>query len=530
MSDSLNSKVRHRLELRWVIHMERGSLGWACGSGRLAPPQRVSIAALVSVLAFGLAWPSLSAAVPVNGGELKSGHPVAGEVIQAEGIAYTFTAVAGQHVTLAITDPHNVSPSGSNLVMRVYDSGKAEDASSRTFSTSGTEIDFTPTKEEEGPTTVVISDYENPKTTGSFTLTYATDVTGALTPGVPVNGAIEYAGQHADYSFTAVAGRHVTFALSNPNAISPAGSNLVMRVYDKSGAEDASSRTFSTTGTEIDFTPTKEQEGPSAVVIEYYENPETTGEFTLTYATDVTSALTPGVPVNGAIEYAGQHADYSFTAVAGQVSKLTIGNPSVSPVGSNLVMRVYDASGAEDTSSRTFSASGAELEFTPTKEQEGPTTVVIEYYENPESTGSFTLTYDAVVAGSAPHSSPQPSGPPAKSTPARARSAGEIEAALATAFGLPPARACYSRRAFAIHIRQPHGYPRIVSAEVFLDKWRERTLGKKGLVDKVVLRGLPRGTFTIRIVARTVTGQTLAGTRTYHTCRSKLLKGGAPKL
>lgn len=103
-------------------------------------------------------------------------------------------------------------------------------------------------------------------------------------------------------------------------------------------------------------------------------------------------------------------------------------------------------------------------------------------------------------------------------------SAAQIEAALASAFGLPSAKACYSHRSFKIRIRQPHGYPRIISAEVFLGKKRERSLDKKGLVDQIVLTGLPYGTFTIRIVARTTTGTTLTGTRTYHTCRAKPLK------
>jgi hypothetical protein len=53
-------------------------------------------------------------------------------------------------------------------------------------------------------------------------------------------------------------------------------------------------------------------------------------------------------------------------------------------------------------------------------------------------------------------------------------------------------------------------------------------LNKKGLTDEVVLTGLPYGAFTIRIVARTVTGNTLIGTRTYHTCRSKPLNGAKP--
>jgi len=99
--------------------------------------------------------------------------------------------------------------------------------------------------------------------------------------------------------------------------------------------------------------------------------------------------------------------------------------------------------------------------------------------------------------------------------------AAQIEAALATAFGLPSAKLCYSKRSFKIHIQQPHGYPKVVSAEVFLGKKRERSLNKKGLTDEVVLKQLPYGTFTIRIVARTVEGTLLTGTRTYHTCRPK---------
>jgi DNA-binding beta-propeller fold protein YncE len=100
-------------------------------------------------------------------------------------------------------------------------------------------------------------------------------------------------------------------------------------------------------------------------------------------------------------------------------------------------------------------------------------------------------------------------------------SAAQLEEHLATAFGLPSAKLCYSKRSFKIHIQQPPGYPKVVSAEVFLGHKRERSLNKKGLTDQVVLTQLPYGTFTIRIVARTATGTTLKGTRTYHTCRSK---------
>src|SRR2546425_492596 len=83
---------------------------------------------------------------------------------------YTFTAVAGHHVKLAITKPH-VFPAGTYLKMNVYDSSGNPDANGVVIGTSPTEIDFTPTAAEAGTTTVVISPY-NFETTGSFTLTY----------------------------------------------------------------------------------------------------------------------------------------------------------------------------------------------------------------------------------------------------------------------------------------------------------------------------------------------------------------------
>jgi hypothetical protein len=105
-------------------------------------------------------------------------------------------------------------------------------------------------------------------------------------------------------------------------------------------------------------------------------------------------------------------------------------------------------------------------------------------------------------------------------TPGRLTNA-EREEKLATALGLPSAKACYSKRSLKIHIQQPPGYPKVVSAEVYLNGKKERTLSKKDLVNQVVLTRLPDGTFTIKIVAKTTNGTTITGTRTYHTCRTK---------
>jgi alpha-tubulin suppressor-like RCC1 family protein len=101
---------------------------------------------------------------------------------------------------------------------------------------------------------------------------------------------------------------------------------------------------------------------------------------------------------------------------------------------------------------------------------------------------------------------------------------------LATALGLPPAKACFSHRSFAIHVHQPAGYPKILSAEVLLGHKREGTVRGKRISSQVDLRGVPAGTFTILIRAHLANGQTITGTRTYHTCAKHRLKGHHHKL
>jgi hypothetical protein len=156
----------------------------------------------------------------------------------------------------------------------------------------------------------------------------------------------------------------------------------------------------------------------------------------------------------------------------------------------------------------------------PKEEPKGPSKE-----QSPPSSGNVSTAAGASSTGSSSSSggtNNQPPPPP---------SAAQLEAALATAFGLPSSNLCYSKRSFKIHIQQPHGYPKVVSAEVFLGSKRERSLNKQDLTDEVVLKQLPYGTFTIRIVARTVTGTLLTGTRTYHTCRPKPIHPhGHPRL
>jgi hypothetical protein len=74
-------------------------------------------------------------------------------------------------------------------------------------------------------------------------------------------------------------------------------------------------------------------------------------------------------------------------------------------------------------------------------------------------------------------------------------------------------RRCASRRRFTIRLSR-----RLVSARVYVNRRRVRTLRARRLRARVDLRGLPRGRFTVRIVGRTRGGRTLVRQRAYRTC------------
>jgi hypothetical protein len=101
-------------------------------------------------------------------------------------------------------------------------------------------------------------------------------------------------------------------------------------------------------------------------------------------------------------------------------------------------------------------------------------------------------------------------------------------------FKLPSTKRCVSRRKFRIHIRRPGGIT-IQTALVFVNGKRVKVFRAKFFrklrhTAAVNLRGLPKGTFKVRIVVLTTAGKTLKGTRKYHTCTKKRKHKKPPKL
>jgi hypothetical protein len=94
---------------------------------------------------------------------------------------------------------------------------------------------------------------------------------------------------------------------------------------------------------------------------------------------------------------------------------------------------------------------------------------------------------------------------------------------------LPSARRCYSARVFPIHLKDPiHDPLKSVAVRLGAHKLTVLRHGRK-FTATINLKGLPRGTFTVHILATTVLGQRLSGHRTYHTCRRKAAKHGSSK-
>ncbi len=113
-------------------------------------------------------------------------------------------------------------------------------------------------------------------------------------------------------------------------------------------------------------------------------------------------------------------------------------------------------------------------------------------------------------------------------------SGGTIRKPGAGVIGLPSNRKCVSRRKFRIRIRQPGGI-QIQTALVFVNGKKVRVLKRKVFqrkrtVANVNLRGLPSGTFKVRIVVLTTAGNTLRGTRKYRTCTKRRKSKRPPKL
>ena len=99
---------------------------------------------------------------------------------------------------------------------------------------------------------------------------------------------------------------------------------------------------------------------------------------------------------------------------------------------------------------------------------------------------------------------------------------GPGETGAASALGLASSKACRSTRVFRIRIRAPRHGVRLRRASVSVNGHRVRTLLGRHIRARIDLRGLPRGTYTVRITVTTTKGRRFTASRRYHTCHKRL--------
>ncbi|WP_354698801.1 hypothetical protein DSM112329_04499 [Paraconexibacter sp. AEG42_29] len=99
----------------------------------------------------------------------------------------------------------------------------------------------------------------------------------------------------------------------------------------------------------------------------------------------------------------------------------------------------------------------------------------------------------------------------------RLSKAAQVFDSKGSTLGLPSQGSCVSRRSFTIRLRQPKGQ-RLKSAKVFVNGRQVKTVRGARTTARIDLRGLKKGTVTVRVEARTRSGKTIRETRRYLTC------------
>ena len=244
--------------------------------------------------------------------------------------------------------------------------------------------------------------------------------------------------------------------------------------------------------------------------------PATTKELFLRWA--AAAALTPVFRLHGSTQ-AGTHTPWSYDA---QTLAAYIALSRLHLAAAPLIVRLWaeaDATGVPPTRPLWLAYPG---DPQAAKQDEewllGPDVLVAPVVTQGATTRAV---YFPAGCWQSPDSGDVYVGPASDTVPAPLGSLPYFFHCGTTPFAAPPAAAaatraiaCVSRRAFTIHLPSVHG-ARVRDASVILIR---RRLPVRAGRTRVVLRGLPRGRFVVRIVIRLRDGRTITQRRTYHTC------------
>lgn len=225
--------------------------------------------------------------------------------LPGQNVRYAFSGAAGERASLVLAG--NSIPSGT---LAVYRPDGTLLSSLNYWATPEWTLDFT--LPVSGAYTAVI--FVNANATGSTQVGLRKDVTGAVNPDGTALPVSLLAGQNAEFTFEAVAGRVYSFAVTG-FASTPGGGNVEATILRADGSVLRSCGAYSTSPNQCDFdTPTA---GTHRLRLDPAGAKATT--FNAFLSQDLAGALTvdgPEVTFNATVP--GQNIRYTFSGTAGQ--------------------------------------------------------------------------------------------------------------------------------------------------------------------------------------------------------------------
>ena len=253
---------------------------------------------------------------------------------------YTFEATAGGVAAVRL-GPTTVSPVNSAVVVRVYNPSGAQ-VDTATVTTTPATLNIV--NLVAGTYSVTIT--PTYAATGTAALTLAPGLTGSLpSDGTSSSKTGAVAGQFGYFTFTGTSGQNLGLAVTGLALAPSSPTTVTLRVYKP----DNSQLTSVSCSTANFGCPLALRALPATGTYRVQLEPgnQQTMAFVIMLSQSVTGTLAAGTPLPFALTYPGQNAVITFTTTATQSVPLTLAVPSMTPVGSQVSVRVYNAAGTQ---------------------------------------------------------------------------------------------------------------------------------------------------------------------------------------
>jgi YD repeat-containing protein len=240
---------------------------------------------------------------------------------------YTFAGTAGQNIGVGLTGLSLTPASPGNIYVTVYKPDGSTLAAAGCYPSMNTGCQLTLRGLPATGTYRIEVSPGDVTQTMTFTLRLSQAIGGAISPSAtPLTLNFGSAGQYAQYTFTATAGKYITLRV-DPTSIAPVNSELVLRVYNPTGTQ-IGVVAVTTTGATINLTNLAAGTYTVTIVPTY----AATGQAQFKLLPGMTGTLaTNGTSTNYTAGAPGQVGYFSFSGTAGQSLGLGITNVAIAP-------------------------------------------------------------------------------------------------------------------------------------------------------------------------------------------------------